>query len=1222
MTQIDSNSENVNEKHNQSLTLAPKTLKTPEDIKKIQPYLNSLGASLANQDITNIALTGAYGAGKSTILDTFQDIYKNEYNFLNISLASFTDISPNETKATKEEFERKLEISILQQIFYHVEPNEIPDSRFKRITYFTKKELQLYGACFIIWLISSLILFQFSYISKLNPDNWTYNFSELDIWAIIFLSIFFLGIGTFSNAIITLFRNSKINKVNLRGEIELGDKLEKSIFNEHLEEILYFFEKTNYNVVVIEDLDRFDTTEIFTKLREINILLNNAKTIHRKIKFVYAIRDDIFNDKTERVKFFDYIIPIIPFINPSNAKDKLTKLIDEAGLTGTLSNEFTSDVVSFINDIDMRLLTNIFHEYVLYKENLSNGLIQENLFAIITYKNLYPQDFINLHKRNGNLYNLIGNKSKYTEDILKNIDTEIESRSKKIKEIEKENVVDLEELRAIYINRVLAKLPENVFTTPERILELVKQNEFENSIMNGELICNRFIYQPMYSRYALDESYKFDFEFPEIENEINPEFNYGEREENLICKSNGSIELLKREIEELNSRKNEIESWDLKQIFEKVLIDDYLEGDFKDNDLIRMLILEGYINENYDDYISIFHEGNLTSEDFNFLKSIKANRISPFNLKLNNIENLIKELRPSYWNRKAILNFSLLDFLGNNFDEYKEQYCMILDVLSNSEDNSMKFIDEYIQNDERPLERFFTEIIKKWGDFWKTISESYSLEKQQYYLSKLLINVDIDELISYQSSQALLKTINRSGNLFLNNNKIPKEKKEKLIDALEVKFENLTEPNHDLSDLLDLIYENDYYQLNIENLRFIIDKYGNQLNNQEDFDNRNFTAIQDSDCFDLIVYVNNNIEDYVKNIFLKLTNKEETEENFIFLLNHTKIGISFKNLILRKCKPSFFDDISKIEVFNVKKQLFEENKVYPNWINVINYFESQEEKLIDITLFNYLNNENNSQELCYHKIDKVLINKEREVLKNFYNQILQNNDFDLDTYKLYLEPVPDFCKYNQKFHFEHLEKEKVAELINLKILSYSPEIYTKLKSKFSDLHITLIEINQYPISNKFKDYNYDLTDIEKILESIIIEDENKVALILSVANKVISKTKWIDNKVCKLLVENKEDSELPFNILLSLIKTATENNIKLKLIIKVHEKLDNLQLQNLVENVSPQYQEIFWKGKMPTIEKKETNEILLKILSERNLISRFEIDKKKNDFYRVYALRK
>lgn len=70
-------------------SLAPKIL-TGEDKEKIQPYLDKLKDTILAKGINNIALTGGYGSGKSTIIKTFQH-YNPEYEYLNISLASFNN---------------------------------------------------------------------------------------------------------------------------------------------------------------------------------------------------------------------------------------------------------------------------------------------------------------------------------------------------------------------------------------------------------------------------------------------------------------------------------------------------------------------------------------------------------------------------------------------------------------------------------------------------------------------------------------------------------------------------------------------------------------------------------------------------------------------------------------------------------------------------------------------------------------------------------------------------------------------------------------------------------------------------------------------------------------------------------------------------------------------------------------------------------------------------
>lgn len=97
----------------------------------------------------------------------------------------------------------------------------------------------------------------------------------------------------------------RIGKVKVKeAEVEVDTH---SVFNQYLDEIIFFFASTRYNVVIFEDLDRFsDTTRIFGKLRELNKILNNSQylrtIIKKEITFVYSVRDDLF-DATLRVKF-------------------------------------------------------------------------------------------------------------------------------------------------------------------------------------------------------------------------------------------------------------------------------------------------------------------------------------------------------------------------------------------------------------------------------------------------------------------------------------------------------------------------------------------------------------------------------------------------------------------------------------------------------------------------------------------------------------------------------------------------------------------------------------------------------------------------------------------------------------------------------------------------------------------------------------------------------
>ena len=100
-------------------SLAPKVGK---EVDKDNVYTDALLWAIKDKDIKNIALTGIYGAGKSSVLEKFTEENKECYKIFNVSLASFDGKVMNT---------QNIEECILQQIFYQVDSNRIPHSRFQ-----------------------------------------------------------------------------------------------------------------------------------------------------------------------------------------------------------------------------------------------------------------------------------------------------------------------------------------------------------------------------------------------------------------------------------------------------------------------------------------------------------------------------------------------------------------------------------------------------------------------------------------------------------------------------------------------------------------------------------------------------------------------------------------------------------------------------------------------------------------------------------------------------------------------------------------------------------------------------------------------------------------------------------------------------------------------------------------------------------------------------------
>lgn len=101
---------------------------------------SALDYALEQKDVHNIAITGTYGSGKSSVLRSYIN-RNNKSKFLSISLATFAcekkQSSENTEDIGNDEFTerilQKIEKSILQQIFYKKSGSKLPFSRFKRI---------------------------------------------------------------------------------------------------------------------------------------------------------------------------------------------------------------------------------------------------------------------------------------------------------------------------------------------------------------------------------------------------------------------------------------------------------------------------------------------------------------------------------------------------------------------------------------------------------------------------------------------------------------------------------------------------------------------------------------------------------------------------------------------------------------------------------------------------------------------------------------------------------------------------------------------------------------------------------------------------------------------------------------------------------------------------------------------------------------------------------
>lgn len=1181
-----------------------------EDADKDKKYSEALKVALKKPKVNNIAITGPYGSGKSSFLRTFEK-NNSEWVYLPISLATFKDeesiqhaffnnATTNEstiivngddkTKDTKYEINQLIEKSILQQIFYREEERNIPSSRFKRIKNIKPYELGLHVSLLVLLSVLGIFLYAPNYYKAL------FLISELPkLNESVLLSAFFIGAIYFIYQLSKYLMNLQVSKLNLKdGEIELGNKEKTSILNEHLDEILYFFEVTRYNVVVLEDLDRFGNTEIFIKLRELNTLINNSKEIGRRVCFIYAIKDDMFKDK-DRTKFFDFILPIIPYINPSNSLEKIKAKFKKEHLDA----DFLSDIALYIDD--MRLLVNIYNEFMLYKHKLASSKLDKNkLLAMIVYKNLYPSDFSLLHFNDGSVYKLFNNKSNLIQIQINKKQKLIDDKKGEIKNINIEAVENITELKMIYLYKLASKLSATHFKIDSieeyyTFEDLLNDDYFESLVQSENIL--GYIYLSSY-RHIQTTQFKI------IENEINKEYSYEERAKFIENRSNNSIEKLREEIEAITSEIDKIKSSTLQKIVQYAN-EDLFGEEFNDKDILKLFIRDGYIDENYHDYISYFFEGSITLNDREFLFSVKNNQPLEFTYQLNKIDELVKRLKNRDLEVSAILNFDLLIYLLGNEEIPNHPLEKFLAKLSDESEESIKFMFEFIGHiDQRHREKLAPVLWRKF--WWYIIKKSdFSEKKKDEYFDFLFQNLEVEKLIDFNIDNTLKDYIENKDQLSTFD-VIQNEKYGKLYKALDIKYRFISNQRDNLS-LFRSIYESDHYQINVDMVnKIVLLNTGQEKEFEEKLKYAHFTTLREPNLplKKLLEYIEKNINKYIENVFLKIeTNTQESEKSIIELLNHKNLSFENKIAIIQKEETKISDLSNVSEDKTIWDELLKANKIEPNWNNLLYYYQEKNE--MDGILVNFFNQEENYIELAKNKMTKDVFDE--ALLQKISKDILLTN---LITDEAYAFITKGIRYWYDSLEFDNLSTKKVDALLQNRLLKFSPNNFSTLKKIFPDKQIILIEKFKKEFLEMNGDFNLsgmDSNDYVHILKSSSFTSDEKIFIIEN-----MDLTLFDNNEMAQIAIETYVQSpkKLEMGLFEKLFEKGSYDS-SLKILTVQIPYLDNQKIIECLEQFNNPYVDLTEKSaKKLEFINNELNANLLRALENKSFISKVKFDEK------------
>ncbi len=1174
------------------VNLAPTDKADPSGI-----YSKALFCATNDKDVFNIALTGPYGSGKSSIIKTFLKEYKNARSakrpVLQISLAAFLpETVLTEGRAGEQEIERgiqqkaghpesrvskqEIERSILQQMLYGADANDLPLSRFKRI-HAPKPWAPLYSlfvvsglsACWYL-LQNNAAIVDGSFFQPLDRSNW-FNLGSFAVgFVFVWLALHQIYVKSFGVS---------LKSISLKDiEITPETAQEESILNRHLDEIIYFFQSTQYDLVVIEDLDRFNNPDIFVTLREINSLVNANAGVKRQIRFLYALRDNMFAT-TDRTKFFEFIVPVIPIINSSNSIDKVLEQGERLSLEERLNGQFLREVSRYLDDL--RLIRNIFNEYAIYIKNLEadeeNVLDPNKLLAVLIYKNVLPSDFEALHRGKGKLADILGKHDVLIANAGSRYKSEISELERQISDADKQVPADLNELRMIYAAALISKIPQGYIFIEFNgnrnipIQSLHSYEDFDQLVESQTILCRT------------PQNHRNQINLAGFQSEVSSSKSYSDRKEEIEARAQSFKEKASKTVRELRGKIATLRTRKFNEIIraDPEASASLFEAFGESRELVKFLILEGFLDDTYYQYTSLFHSGRLSPSDNKFLIQIRAHHNPEPDFQIDNPAEVIAAMRVNDFIQSFVLNVILVDCMLDSQSEYRPKIEGLVQYISSHFEECGEFFSTYYERG-KCLSQFTSLLVQNWQGF---ISAALASSDRVTHMARLIAHLpedqlkslhdfdeDVSEFISEHLPEILALEID-----------FAPERLELL--AFEVQSLTTMEPYPAVARLLT---DEGMYAISVENLNFAY-RTVLGLPAEQGLHTKHYTTVLRSGNSALIEKLESDFDLYLTDVLLALDgNIDEDVSTIIKVLNHDEIeGERLESFLEKQATklPSLDDIPSRFQAPSFRLQ-----KIEPSWENCLAFVNSDAFEAATLTA--YLADQHIQDQLCAEEMDGGDF---ALPLRRF---VLNNNDLQVEAYRAYVHVLPRPFKAFP----DEIDPEKLLILVEEDKIVFSESTFSFL-ADHAEYQVPFA-VRNIEAFVRIKDHLSVDDDFREQLLQADITDAQRLEIVGDMDLALLSGFPSRASTIGKLYHRTKADvSRLPSEAAQAMVIHANPISAQIGLLNRCRDLLTENQVQQVLQQLPSPFPDFRPNYRRPTIPKTEANIDLVDWLVARKIIS-------------------
>ncbi len=1091
---------------------------------------------------SNIGILGDYGTGKSSLIDTYVDKYYKFGKKRKIARISFGNL-PKIIADNDNSLNEYIEKNVLQQIFFLAKSKQTPHSTINRVP--NTRVLSAFGYFFlcVVTILMVGIYFLMGYLSEglfrdfllpiyyenneffLNPDifsdgkiEWNY-LIKIGIYSNVFIILILFLNDVFNRKI---FKTIKYKDIEILSDNKSG--FDKSLVDAFMGELLYFFKKTQYEIVVFEDIDRITQSNyIFKKLNEINYIINNSTVVKKHITFIYAAKLSTISEIENRSKFFDYVIILNSRVTKSRMISELYKMKLEK------NRKFEPDFsYSMIESIpDMRSFIMIKNDFLSLCDEKSDDISFEKKWVMSQYKNLLPNDFQASFKSKGIIYNILNQRNIIQNHIVESKNEIINKYKHTKQEIEKGINLSEHDIKTLLEKRIettnssysKVRITSNINDEPIKFTYYTgSYGDYQGEISRKSITNGTELLERLNSLKYVKELEKNDTEssIKLIENQVN------------LIKNNNINNLFK------NITFKEFENLFLKYAIKKkenneeTILEEYNDKNLR---FIFNCIKQAYITENFLEEMNYSNE-YLSNDDITFLNKIKTASDVDSTYKIQNFDLLINSLKPYMLEPSNSLNTSLFDFLHRNKVKYKEYYENYMTALNFLKEDEMDFIDNLLSNIPNVSE-VLNEIVAN----NKLILNHLLTQKTDTNLYNIIDNLNLDSMI--KDDIDLIKTrLEESSNIIEVLNKINSSRVEGFLMKINPQLTHIssTESPHKK-----FIFLNGFFKINKVNLN----ELSKFLTSAEISNRYNIMTNVENKYVDLFKYLESNLKEYVQVILSDSDGMITENDKILNTMIELQKNDNDKNKIIDKV---FNHSIKHVGIFSKK---------------IIQELNNRDKISLSIrTLSDIL--ELNDPEIVDQYIQKI----------NSYTEKFEYDVEKLDNQKIITTILNETKLDNYEFIKDNANLDNIIGLTNFSYIEYLVEKDHKFSNKeiefIVDKHLVEISNKNYALVEEVSKFILSKEDITEFISNEKLNINLKVKLLINSNESNLVDWQKIDVETKFQLAKHNDFSEISFTAIQSINSTLNQKE-SIHLLRLIANNLDYDEIEALVSLLGKEY---------------------------------------------------